>query len=147
MLNVLGENYYVDLDEIESYIDMTDELPVEQTSGATEMRINIIKFEMVKMLMEVVLSENEELDEQTLWVVDILIPLLTIFPLIGVSIYILVDAVDRLGNPRGDVNTIYLFVFSGISLVVDSISVGMFVMQEDDLLSEEKVKNFFLHDF
>jgi hypothetical protein len=64
MLNVLGENYYVDLDEIESYIDMTDELPVEQTSGATEMRINIIKFEMVKMLMEVILSENEEMDEK-----------------------------------------------------------------------------------
>jgi hypothetical protein len=64
MLNVLGENYYVDLDEIESYIDMTDELPVEQTSGTTEMRINIIKFEMVKMLMEVILSENEELDEK-----------------------------------------------------------------------------------
>jgi hypothetical protein len=54
----------VDLDEIESYIDMTDELPVEQTSGTTEMRINIIKFEMVKMLMEVILSENEELDEK-----------------------------------------------------------------------------------
>ena len=64
MINVLGENYYVDLDEIESYIDMTDELPVEQTSGTTEMRINIIKFEMVKMLMEVILSENEELDEK-----------------------------------------------------------------------------------
>jgi len=64
MLNVLGENYYVDLDEIEYYIDMTDELPVEQTSGTTEMRINIIKFEMVKMLMEVILSENEELDEK-----------------------------------------------------------------------------------
>jgi hypothetical protein len=64
MLNVLGENYYMDLDEIESYIDMTDELPVEQTSGTTEMRINIIKFEMVKMLMEVILSENEELDEK-----------------------------------------------------------------------------------
>ena len=64
MISVLGENYYVDLDEIESYIDMSDELPTESTSGNTEMRINIIKFEMVKMLMEVVLSENEELDEK-----------------------------------------------------------------------------------
>ena len=64
MISLLGENYYVDLDEIESYIDMSDELPTESTSGNTEMRINIIKFEMVKMLMEVVLSENEELDEK-----------------------------------------------------------------------------------
>ena len=64
MISLLGENYYVDLDEIESYIDMTNEVSVETTSGSTEMRINIIKFEMVKMLMEVVLSENEELDEK-----------------------------------------------------------------------------------
>ena len=64
MISLLGENYYVDLDEIESYIDMTNEVLVETTSGSTEMRINIIKFEMVKMLMEVVLSENEELDEK-----------------------------------------------------------------------------------
>ena len=64
MLNVLGENYYVDLDEIEDYLDMTDELSLDTTSGSTEMKINIIKFEMVKMLMEVILSENEELDEK-----------------------------------------------------------------------------------
>ena len=64
MLNVLGENYYVDLDEIESYIDMTNESTAEPISGTTEMRINIIKFEMVKMLMEVILSENEDIDEK-----------------------------------------------------------------------------------
>jgi hypothetical protein len=64
MLNVLGENYYVDLDEIESYLDMTDELSTEPTSGATEMRINIIKFEMVKMMLETILSEQEDMDEK-----------------------------------------------------------------------------------
>lgn len=64
MLNVLGENYYVDLDEIEDYLDMTDELSLDTTSGSTEMKINIIKFEMVKMLMEVILSENEEMDDK-----------------------------------------------------------------------------------
>jgi hypothetical protein len=64
MLNVLGENYYVDLDEIESYLDMTDELSAEPTSGTTEMRINIIKFEMVKMMLETILSEQEDMDEK-----------------------------------------------------------------------------------
>ena len=63
MLKVLGENYYVDLDEIEKYLDMTDEISVDPTSGATEMRINIIKFEMVKMMLETVLTEHEEIDE------------------------------------------------------------------------------------
>jgi hypothetical protein len=33
-------------------------------SGSTEMKINIIKFEMVKMLMDTVLTEHEEVDEK-----------------------------------------------------------------------------------
>ncbi len=61
MLNVLGENYFVDLDEVEKYLDMS-EFETDIT-GATESRINIIKFEMVKMLMEVLLTENGEMDE------------------------------------------------------------------------------------
>ena len=48
MLKVLGENYFVDLDEIEKYLDMTDDVSVETISGATEMRINIIKFQYKK---------------------------------------------------------------------------------------------------
>jgi hypothetical protein len=57
MIEVMGENYYIDLDEIEKYVDMTD--PVEY-SGSSEMKINIIKYEMVKLLIEVVLAEDLE---------------------------------------------------------------------------------------
>ena len=64
MINVLGENYYVDLDEIEKYHDMTEELSMEPISGRTEMRINIIKFEMVKMMLETLLSEQDDLDDK-----------------------------------------------------------------------------------
>jgi len=64
MINVLGENYFIDLDEIEKYLDMTDELTVETSSGSTEMRINIIKFEMVKLMLETVLSENDDMDDK-----------------------------------------------------------------------------------
>jgi hypothetical protein len=64
MINVLGENYYVDLDEIEKYLDMTDEVSVETTTGSTEMRINIIKFEMVKLMLEAVLSEHDDMDDK-----------------------------------------------------------------------------------
>ena len=62
MLKVLNENYYVDLDEVEKYLDISDISP--ETSGVTEMRVNIVKFEIVKMLMEVVLSENDEVDDK-----------------------------------------------------------------------------------
>ena len=66
MIPVLGENYFIDLDEIEKYLDMSD---VEDTKpeiepGSNEMRINIVKFEMVKMLLETVLSEQDFEDEK-----------------------------------------------------------------------------------
>jgi hypothetical protein len=57
MIEVMGENYYIDLDEIEKYVDMTDPL---EYSGSSEMKINIIKYEMVKLLIEVVLAEDLE---------------------------------------------------------------------------------------
>jgi hypothetical protein len=54
---LMRENYYIDLDEIEKYVDMTD--PIE-FSGSSEMKINIIKYEMVKLLVEVILAEDLE---------------------------------------------------------------------------------------
>ena len=64
MIPVFNENYFVDLDKIEEYIDMSNNEEFEPLSGNTEMRINIVKFELVKMLLEVVLSENEDIDEK-----------------------------------------------------------------------------------
>jgi hypothetical protein len=64
MINVLGENYYIDLDVIEGYLDMSDDTSPEALSGTTEMRINVIKFEMVKMLLDTVLTEQEIVDEK-----------------------------------------------------------------------------------
>ena len=64
MISVFNENYFVDLDEVEKYIDLSDSPSMEPLTGNTEMRINIVKFELVKMLLEVVLSENEDIDEK-----------------------------------------------------------------------------------
>lgn len=58
MVSVLNENYYIDLDEIEKYLEITDEMMLE--SGDTETRINLVKFELVKMLLDTVLTENDE---------------------------------------------------------------------------------------
>jgi hypothetical protein len=65
MIQVLGENYFIDLDEIENYLDMrqTDDSE-DSESGVTETKINIIKFEMVKMLLDTVLNEQEIVDEK-----------------------------------------------------------------------------------
>jgi hypothetical protein len=63
MIEVLGENYFIDLDQIEKYIDIEAASDFE-ISGGTEMRINIIKYEMIKTLLEVILSEDIEMDEK-----------------------------------------------------------------------------------
>ena len=65
MIKVLGENYYIDLDKVEEYLDMSSQEENDETmSGSTEMKINIVKFEMVKMLMDTILTEHEEIDEK-----------------------------------------------------------------------------------
>jgi hypothetical protein len=63
MKNVLGENYFIDLDAVENYLDMSLEPSIEN-SGVTETKVNLIKFEMVKMLLEVILSEDVEMDDK-----------------------------------------------------------------------------------
>lgn len=65
MIQVLGENYFIDLDEIENYLDMSQNDDNEDSeSGVTETKINIIKFEMVKMLLDTILNEQEIVDEK-----------------------------------------------------------------------------------
>ena len=65
MIKVLGENYYIDLDKVEEYLDMSSQYEDDETvSGSTEMKINIVKFEMVKMLMDTILTEHEDIDEK-----------------------------------------------------------------------------------
>lgn len=64
MIPILGENYFIDLDKIEEYLDMGQDDTSDPSSGVTETRINIIKFEMVKMLLETVLTEQEIMDEK-----------------------------------------------------------------------------------
>jgi len=58
MLKILGEHYYLDLDEIEDYINITP-----PASATNETHISVIKYEMVKMLIETILTENDEIDE------------------------------------------------------------------------------------
>lgn len=62
MINVLGSTYYVDLDKVEEYIGIPLEVE-EIESGSTETKINIVKFDLVKMMLDTVLTEHEDLDE------------------------------------------------------------------------------------
>ena len=61
MLKVLGENYYLDLDKIDDYVQIKDQK--ESLSGETESTaISIIKYETIKLILEVVMDESEDVD-------------------------------------------------------------------------------------
>jgi hypothetical protein len=63
MIKVLGENYYLDLDKIDEYVQIKLKKPV--ISGDTEgTSISIIKYETIKLMLEVIMDEPEEIDEQ-----------------------------------------------------------------------------------
>lgn len=60
MIKVLGEHYFLDLEAIEDYI------VIQQNSASTENTentISVTKYEMIKMLMEVLMTERDEVDE------------------------------------------------------------------------------------
>lgn len=54
MLNVLGENYYIDLEELDKYVQIGT---VNLESGET--KINVIKYEVVKSMIDVILDPND----------------------------------------------------------------------------------------
>jgi hypothetical protein len=62
MINVLGEVYYVDLDLVEEYIGIPNDTDI-MSGDTSDVKINIIKFDLVKMMLDTVLSEHDELDE------------------------------------------------------------------------------------
>jgi hypothetical protein len=58
MLELLNETYFIDLDEVEKYLELEDDL-----SSSGETKVNLIKFELVKLLLDVILSEQLDMDE------------------------------------------------------------------------------------
>jgi hypothetical protein len=65
MLEFLGESYYLDINELEKQVSYEKSvLPI--TSGETEspeQQISVTRYETFKSLIEVILTEREELDE------------------------------------------------------------------------------------
>ena len=61
MVEILGKYYYVDIDSITESCK-TGEIIEEDGTKGTE--INIFKYEIIKMCLERILSEYDEVDEQ-----------------------------------------------------------------------------------
>ena len=66
MLTVLGKNYYIDIESITQKCMSTSE-PVKDPENGEEKKgieINLFKYETIKICIEVVLSELENVDEE-----------------------------------------------------------------------------------
>ena len=62
MLKIMGDHYFIDLDAREKYVDMT--VQNVDTTGKTETAINIIKYETVKLMLDVILTESDDADDK-----------------------------------------------------------------------------------
>lgn len=58
MLKVLGDNYFIDIEKVNEITIMKD-----SQSGSTEANISLVKFELVKTMIDVIMTESEEIDE------------------------------------------------------------------------------------
>lgn len=54
MITVMNENYYIDLDELDKYVQLVEEDPTDN-----DVKINIVKFELIKMMLEVILDPGD----------------------------------------------------------------------------------------
>ena len=60
MLKLFNEHYYVDMNEIEDFVNLEI---VTLSGGTNEQQIKFVKYEMIKMMMEVLMTEREDADE------------------------------------------------------------------------------------
>jgi len=60
MLKLFNDHYYIDLDEIENVVNLEI---VQLSGGTTEQQIKFVKYDIIKMMLETVLTEREEVDD------------------------------------------------------------------------------------
>jgi hypothetical protein len=56
----MNEHYYLDLEEIDDFIQVKSDVPL---SGGSEYSISVVKYEVIKLLLEVLMEEHEEVDD------------------------------------------------------------------------------------
>lgn len=57
MLKVLNEHYYLDIDKLEECVN------IEKSTVSAETQVNLVRYEMYKTMVEILMTESEEVDE------------------------------------------------------------------------------------
>jgi len=72
MFTIFSKNYYIDIDAVDRYVQLNVEVPDESQTVEDgepvalkeEKQIHLVKYELVKHLLEIVLAEVGEVDEE-----------------------------------------------------------------------------------
>lgn len=56
LFNTFGENYYIDLDKLEKEIELG--------TATGETQFHLVKYELIKMMIETIITESEAVDEK-----------------------------------------------------------------------------------
>lgn len=63
MIPFLGESYYFDVDELETQVSLTNSKLIPLSGDTETEQISVTRYETFKLLMEIVLSEREGIDD------------------------------------------------------------------------------------
>ncbi len=63
MIPFLGGNYYFDVDELETQVSLANSKLVPISGETENEQISVTRYETFKLLMEIVLSERESIDD------------------------------------------------------------------------------------
>jgi hypothetical protein len=67
MLKILNEEYFLDLDKIENCVnipkDTSKKSDDEDDSDESMQHISVVKYELIKMMIDVIMTESNEIDE------------------------------------------------------------------------------------
>lgn len=65
MFEIFGETYYIDLTKVEDFVELTKMHNSDpKDSDSADMQVNLIKFDLIKMLLDVLLNEVSEIDDK-----------------------------------------------------------------------------------
>lgn len=59
MMKVFNEHYYFDINKVQEIVSLP-----ENMTGDTEQSMSIVKFEIVKAMIDTIMTENIEIDEK-----------------------------------------------------------------------------------
>lgn len=86
-------------------------------------------------------SKDGVIDPTTKFIIEVIVPFVSLSALIGVSIYITDEAIGIIksngeDDDGGGVNVAFLFGFAGANMVVDVISLWMFLKRGDNIFQD-----------